>query len=153
MRNADAGGSGFNVPLLMAVVVLVTVAIGAAATRQGLGRSTAVTDAYGSYVGACSASVDVAVCNQRVDSDGDACFRASFASSNKRTPPSLDTARFKACVDVGHAAWHAEQSGRGRQQRSGAQTTTTTATTTTTTTTTATTATTTPSTTPPKTTD
>lgn len=136
MRHEDAPGSGFNVPLLMGVVVLVTVAIGAAATRQGLGRSTAVTDAYGSYVGTCSASVDVAVCNQRVDRDGDACFRASYASGSKRSAPSLDTARFKACVDVGHAAWHAEQRGRERPERRGTTTATATATATTTTTTT-----------------
>ena len=98
-------------------MVLVTIGIGAAATRQGLGRSVATDEAYGRYVGACGVAIDVAVCNARISSDGDACFRASWSSGSKTTPPGLDVERFTRCVDMGHAAWQTEEGVRRRAER------------------------------------
>jgi len=122
MARDDDTRAGLNLPLIIGAVVLVTIGIGAAATRQGLGRSVASDEAYGRYVGTCSvgaggAGVDVAVCNARISSDGDACFRASWSSGSKTAPPGLDVERFTRCVDMGHAAWQTEEGVRRRAER------------------------------------
>ena len=117
MARDDDTRAGLNLPLIIGAVVLVTIGIGAAATRQGLGRSVATDEAYGRYVGACGVAIDVAVCNARISSDGDACFRASWSSGSKTTPPGLDVERFTRCVDMGHAAWQTEEGVRRRAER------------------------------------
>jgi hypothetical protein len=122
MARDDDTPTGLNLPLIIGAVVLVTIGIGAAATRQGLGRSVASDEAYGRYVGACTvgaggAGVDVTVCNARITKDGDACFRASWSSGSKTTPPGLDVERFTHCVDMGHDAWQTEEGVRRRAER------------------------------------
>jgi hypothetical protein len=126
MARDDDTRAGLNLPLIIGAVILVTIGIGAAATRQGLGRSVASDEAYGRYVGACTVGAggvggDVAVCNARIASDGDACFRASWSSGSKTTPTGLDVERFTHCVDVGHDAWQAEDSLRRRAERAAAR--------------------------------